>query len=130
MDTITVNRVIEEVRKIANERPDFVYADQPLSTPTLQSNSCSYISASYGIPEGEGCIVGQALQKLGISEDALQEHEGYIASGVLIRLDIHDQEESEHTPELEWLDTVQSEQDTKKSWGEAIRVADEALVSQ
>ncbi len=114
----TVPEVITEMRKIATERPDFVYVEQPMNEPERRTSGCSYVSASVGLSEGEGCIVGQALQRLGFDKAALQPFDGHVASAALTGLGVT------HGEGDYWIDKVQSKQDTGSSWGEAVRLVD------
>lgn len=111
---ITSAQVVAEVRKLAEERPDFVYRSQPGSSP-----DCSYLGAY--MPEegepytGEGCIVGQALTRLGVDETALRTVEGQGARGALVDLGIQCSQ-----VDLDWLSEVQSYQDDHRSWRQSV----------
>lgn len=115
MNTITKEDVINEVRKLAAERPDFIYTQQGQVWDNY--STCSYVSAKLGETYGEGCIVGQALQRLGVSKDRLDNLEGNGASSVLADLEILPVGDK---GTLSWLDRVQLKQDLGLSWGESI----------
>ena len=114
---ITSSQVVAEVRKLAEERPDFVYRDQPGST-----FDCSYLGAfvpAEGEPySGEGCIVGQALTRLGVDESDLRMVERTSAKAALVDLDIECSE-----ADLDWLSEVQGLQDDRSSWRQAVAFA-------
>lgn len=113
----TAREVLNEVLELARNRPDFVYLDQP---DTIRDDvgfaSCSYIGAAgqRGREVGEGCIVGQALQNLGVSTAALSLMEGQGAAFVVQRLACAHDEES-----LDRLRHIQAHQDGGMPWGMA-----------
>lgn len=117
--------VVNEVRKIAAERPDFVYATQ--EGRDLPS-SCSYVGAIAGFDGGEGCIVGQALARLGHTKEELFRQEAMSADMAVSRLGyrLSSVGLGYANPEV-WLQRVQSEQDRGKSWGEAVANTDEQM---
>jgi hypothetical protein len=108
----TTKDVVREVRRIAAENPDFVY------TPSL-NGICSY-HATEGNPQG--CIIGAALKSLGVDVDVLAGPANTILrhlglEGVFYIEDV--------SREAEWVQTVQSCQDCRKPWGEAVSLASE-----
>lgn len=119
----TVADVVTEVRKLAAERPDFNYKAQPGLEPS-DMGGCSYVGRDRYDPEGEGCIIGQALARLGVNHDDLVEREGNLASTAIQRLlgqvvtDVDDFDEDR------WLDAVQGNQDAAHPWGIAVANAD------
>lgn len=118
MHNFTIDDVVTEIKKLAQERPDFNYLTQPMEDSTLRTlrtSNCSYISASRNVQDGEGCIVGQALTRLGVSRNELVSFEGQPASTVLRRLvpdyDIKD------VSKVVWINDVQERQDNGADWG-------------
>ena len=115
MHNFTIDDVVTEIKKLAQERPDFNYRTQPIEDFTLRSSNCSYVSASRNVQDGEGCIVGQALTRLGVSRKELSLFEGQAASTVLRRLladyDIKD------ISKIVWINDVQERQDGGADWG-------------
>lgn len=103
----TIEQVIAEVRRLADEKPDFVYPRPP-------GGSCKYTPDN----EQPGCIFGQALSALGW-RFALPEIEGHGIAGALQRLNID-------TPprQTRWCAEVQIAQDGGQPWGEAVQLAD------
>lgn len=99
-----INNVERELNKLKQENPDFVY--QPPLSPTGKQGYCSY----------KDCIFGQALQKLGWSDE---EEIGVI-------MDIHElirtftnfmyDEESGYTCPTSWCE-MQHKQDLGTPWG-------------
>lgn len=116
----TVQDVVREVRRIAEEEPDFVYTIQP---ENATSGSCYYASAD-GQGNGRGCIVGQALGRLGVSMEALGDlDKGEEASVIRVLPDILPVYASDEGA-LNWLSDVQHQQDIGYQWGAAVRSAD------
>ena len=120
---ITVDDVVKEVRSIAIERPDFIYLEQPLENEEDRSTNCSYLSAGLYTNEGEGCIVGQALSKLGITDEELRRVENASAADALRAVGVEGSTRRDR--ELNWLNSVQSQQDIGMTWGDAIAWADQ-----
>ena len=67
----TLEDLRREVLSIADERPDFVYTAQKERESLGVGASCSYTGARINSTEGEACIFGQALTRLGVTQDAL-----------------------------------------------------------
>lgn len=115
---ITVKKVIEQVRKIAKENPDFVYTNQG----DVDAAEYSYLGRSMSEPNvGQGCIVGQALLDLGVTREEMVEAgiEGTTASEALMRLGINS-----GSMYSQYLDFVQDMQDIGEPWGRAVEFAD------
>lgn len=118
----TSKELIEEVRKIAKENPDFVYAKQVGRTT---DDNCSYFGRAIGDGLGTPCIVGQALKNLELDISALEIHEVQglgIAIGVVLERELLGIAYTE--TDRRWLDRVQFSQDLMGSWGEAVEYAD------
>lgn len=130
IEDLSVAQVVEAVRKLAEERPDFAYWDQPERKAWLKANGidngfarCSYLGAyaprnafdggSEASYEGEGCIVGQALSSLGVSDADLRSIEGEGAGFLPMR-----------GGRSAWLIDVQVKQDAGLSWSDAVKHAD------
>lgn len=119
----TANDVAVEIRKIADESPDYVY-----TAFNDDAIDCMYTENMDG--SDGGCIVGRALQHLDVSKESLKKMDGIAASAVIrdilgiteIEYNISDVKNS-----LMWIDFVQSEQDFGRPWGYAVRNADESL---
>lgn len=116
--------MVREVRRLAAERPDFVYEDQPDS---LGAGVCFYYGAD-GKGGGTGCIIGEAAKALGASPATLQCMDDSVDFGdvLAIALDIPpfiDDTQGEHEARR-WLATVQGYQDSGMDWGSAVAKAD------
>ena len=117
----TATELIQEVRKIAAERPDFIYSDQTESTLNL----CSYFGRAIGDESGSPCIVGQALKNLEVPMEGLLEveHAGKDSDiSTVLAMGYVDIDYS--GGEAIWLDKVQMKQDDGKPWAEAVEEAD------
>lgn len=108
-------KVAEEVRRLAESDPDFDYRAQ---RDDSDDGMPSYLGRAIDDLEGRPCIIGQALQNLGVPESALQRVEGLSAG------DFFDCK----LPEVKWMEWVQEGQDTGQTWGVAVEVADSQIV--
>lgn len=105
MTQVSPAAVVPIVRSIAEAQPEFVYS--------TGDGSCHYVP----VDNMPGCIVGQALEALGIKVDELG------GSGVN-GLDVWTAEASD---DLRWLMYVQQAQDMAMPWGKAIELADQVV---
>ena len=110
----TMEDLRREVLSIADERPDFVYTAQKERGDAV---ACSYTGARFGSTEGEACIFGQALTRLGVPQEALMDSDAAISP--LLSDDLG----------FEWSDirqvydpfiAVQQSQDDGEPWGKAV----------
>lgn len=127
MTEIDVEVLARKVRDLAEAYPDAVY-------PSEQSEPEGGYGASYAAGEvgpGVGCIVGQAMKALGVSNEDVSEMDNIgffshvpnnVISPVKIRVITHRQEIL-----AEWIDQVQQNQDAHNSWGEAALFADQEM---
>lgn len=141
---ITVDDVVQEVRKLATEQPDFNYKDQ--AGVDNGGMSCSYLagmsSTQYKDSElsesgltyseartqgilGKGCIVGQALTSLGVPADALYKFEG-MGADYVVGSNV-EPSDSHNYSKLVWLLEVQNSQDMGNPWGSAVEYADKQV---
>ena len=121
--TFTADDVVAQVKALAAERPHYVYpgADYP--------RGCSYVDDVAGSHQGQGCLIGQALQRLGVPRDWLREHadedDGLRASAVLRALGVPGRTGYASS----FLDAAQTRQDHGEPWGRCVaraaRVAEE-----
>lgn len=103
--------VVNEIRKVAAEQPDFIYNGDTFPI------ECLYTKNADGSPGG--CIVGRALMRLNVEEEVLVKNDGRGASGVLSELGIGGDIFVMH-----WINEVQEIQDSGKTWAEAVQSAD------
>jgi len=103
---LTVNDVDTAIRVLAAEYPDYVYNN------TCREVACHYDRGVNGGAQSEGCIFGQAFQRLGADT-----HE-------LAQVDINELWSDTHGADRpaprEWV-KVQTAQDNGETWGYAIR---------
>lgn len=110
---LTFEQLEAEVRRLAGERPDFIY-NRTTGGFWNGNAACVYNATE----DREGCIFGQALTRLGrpvpeglehVSIRAILEH----ASNMYLT-----------TAQGKWTQAVQGSQDTGLSWSEAVERAD------
>lgn len=102
--------VEEKLRESAAEQPEFRYMIPQYDAYGGRIPSPCYYASGTGLegdPECDGCIFGQAFQRLGVSREALA-----LASGGINMI-------VELCPDS-WS-SVQHSQDTGTPWGEAIK---------
>lgn len=114
----TATQVIEEVRRLAAEQPDFVYSEQEGSDA---NEDCSYFGCALGLTSGQACIVGQALASLDVDMSDLkrQEDNGY-GMDIGAALEQGVVEIPYNVEERAWLSNVQYHQDRGEPWGRAV----------
>ena len=117
--------VISEVRRVAAERPDYVYVNPEGEKATPDGSvTCAYYTED-GCPS---CIIGFGAAPL-LTEDE-RKAEVYNGSGadVFIRNNIPGLSREENASQkLNWLRRVQWYQDHGTPWGEAVWHADRAF---
>lgn len=109
--TVSGERVIEVLREVVAERPDYVYAAPP--EMTTGAASCFYVHGE-GEAATPGCVVGAVLNRLGVPLSELAGHEGSPAQRVAEKLLETDSDVAS------MLRQVQEEQDQGTSWGDAL----------
>jgi len=104
----------EIVRRLAEERPDFVY-----------TMGDSFMGCQYTHADGEpGCIIGQALYEAGRAIP--YEHEANTATDAQDLCEIH----GLITGDYHWLWSVQKQQDADVPWAAAVAYADEKRAAE
>lgn len=106
MKTIHLSDLVDQVRKVAAQYPDFIYTKTP-------GGRCLYGPTK---KNPHGCIMGKALQDLGLPLPP--EGEGistFLAHAAEFLITPDDQARL-----LYWLDEVQAAQDSGVSWGQAV----------
>lgn len=119
----TATEVIEEVRRLAAEQPDFVYSNQGGA-----GGECSYFGCTVGDSSGQACIVGQALANLNVDMSDLKhwEDKGY-GMGIAEALEKKVVAIPYTEREARWLDNVQYPQDFADSWTVAVEEVDKLV---
>ncbi|QDM55932.1 hypothetical protein SEA_TRAX_45 [Gordonia phage Trax] len=109
----TFEKFVAEVRRLANENPNFIY--KPRTVPGRQI-TCHYVNEDR---TGGDCLIGQALFNTGMRTiEQLDEVEGRGAATVLRRY-------FDAPSALQrWATEVQGAQDDGVAWGEAVRRVD------
>lgn len=121
--TFTLQELELKIRELAEEKPDFVY----ISTSAYHDpGACKYTSGQ----NCGGCIMGQAIIALQPELIDLLRHcdlfYGVSIADVLHQL-FHDWFIGRGLYALRWFKEVQSNQDKKMRWKEAVKNADYAL---
>lgn len=118
MIKVSAERVIEVLREVVAERPDYVY-----SAPEgrrAHGATCFYVHGE-GTDAVPGCVVGVVLNRLGVPLEDLAEYEGDTAQHMATRF---------LTTPLSAADVlrrVQIEQDQGASWATALSHSDPQL---
>lgn len=114
-DVAFASRLRDEVYKLAAEQPDYIYADP-------DNNGCYYSYAS-GQKDGPGCIVGQAMYRMGVCVRNLDEK--YESdSATICSILLHYAPKCSNVDRI-FLSTVQNAQDSGRSWEEAVAWGEE-----
>lgn len=108
--TITPKEVEAEIRRLAAESPDNVYRGGEDAGCLYTLGTCTNGS--------KGCIVGQALCRLGFEEQCkeMDRSGGQNADDMLRACNI--------LGDYRWINTVQGAQDEEMKWGEAVELAE------
>lgn len=110
----------DEILKLAEESPDFIYTDQGI--PNIAG--CSYVGATIGTLGGKACIIGQALQRLGVPEQDLRIWELEADAGTSVYRLLNDNKiitvtgMDDHL--MDAIVDTQSAQDDRCPWGRAV----------
>lgn len=111
--------LIAEVRRLADEYPDAIYDND------LCFYTCGKVTNG---PKEEGCIFGQVLRKVCPNIDLSKfedcDNSDYCDNieEVLRKINLNSY------PLDKWCETVQYQQDQKKTWSEAVRLADKVYL--
>lgn len=114
-----LDQMVDEVHKIADEHPDFVYTDD--------NGVCEYHPTQ---DNPHGCIIGYAARRLGRSLDDAA-YSGLNAWDALEHLlETHwDLEDPHVVGPLGWLGYVQNAQDNGEAWLQCVLDADDAVMA-
>lgn len=112
----TIEDVLNEVIRLSEEDPDFVYTTQP---GRGDSTPCGYTGMYPGTCYGRSCIVGQALQNLGVPKDDLIDLSDCASEVLTDYLNIHAKYHDD-ADRLIYLNNIQSNQDQGMPWGESV----------
>ena len=115
----THKELLDEVVRVGEDDPEFVYVDNEDEDDLI----CSYLGQSTENPTGQCCIVGQALQNLGVDREDLLEVEGVVAWSAVSRLLGESiQEGISVDKELNTIWMIQGFQDDGNSWGRSVKL--------
>lgn len=112
---LTDKQIIDAVdAAVAEKGADYTYERGEPMDPDEAAPSCLYVHG-----DKPGCIVGNAMHRLGIDLATLRESEGRSAGGLLI--DLRDKQGYHASMwAQDFLDAVQHQQDNGDSWGDAV----------
>lgn len=125
----------EEVRKLAVERPDYVYDPPGIDEEKPRGGPCLYVHDRGTPGERPGCIIGHALTRLGYSIPEKLEGQTALRAGAELILDLDALQSGIYEIGgdariiLNALDDVQGEQDEGKPWGVAAQKLAPVLVT-
>lgn len=108
---VSLSALILAVRAIAAEKPDFVY--------TNDGYQCLYRPKRLKSGVVSGCIIGEALRRIGISTAGLDTPGANGINTQLGRVGFN-----MNSQRVKWLGEVQAQQDTRGTWGTAVSMAD------
>jgi len=123
-----VEEIVREVRRLAAEKPDFIY-EVPADT-----DRCLYVNPS---AECGSCIVGQAILNITPRKHKSHVYETLsyfdtkpvaMTADDAVRDLVNVSEKDEES--LEWIDLVQRCQDNGLPWKLAVQRADEAVLGE
>jgi hypothetical protein len=117
---VTESRVMDVLREVVAERPDYVYKAPGHQVAGLES--CFYVHTdAEGNDPKPGCLVGAVLHRLGVPLEELAEREGtgaYIVASELLCTTMG----AAHA-----LDYAQSCQDAGDTWAGALSAAEAVI---
>jgi hypothetical protein len=127
-------KIVQYVRDLANEYPDFVYQTPSgkvaMYSAAIGGNGCSNVEGGDPkYPHLKGCIIGQAFAKQGfdLSDSNLRMRSAYQLFALLDLAPLEAITSYEISGVRAWLNHVQGQQDTGKTWSDAVSNADKAL---
>ena len=117
----TTTDLVKAIRAVAASKPDFIYTNQE-----GYAGMCSYFGEGVGKPEGQCCIVGQALKNLEVDTTVLQLSELDFMSPTIDKVIIDGMVDIPFSKgrEVKWLNLVQACQDAGYTWAESVTAAD------
>lgn len=120
--TVPAAKVLETLKAVASEHPDYVYA-APAEMTAGRVLTCFYVHETDGDQDAPGCLIGRVLHELGVPLASLSSYEGTGAYSVAaLVLDITGQPD-EIAGTIRALATAQDAQDNGATWGDALAEA-------
>ncbi|MBT2609866.1 hypothetical protein J7I97_16660 [Streptomyces sp. ISL-87] len=112
---VTDSVVLETLREVVAERPDYVYSSPEYMPADEEDGRCFYVHKDEsGSPVSAGCVIGVVLYRLGAPLEWMEQLEARPASSLAGRLF---PQLSDRT--MQKLNLVQSAQDNGDTWGTA-----------
>ena len=105
---LTIEQIDKELLKLIDEQPEFVY---PTTNEKIDLESCYYNQGpANDISKCDGCIFGQAFQRLGIAKERLHS----VAAIRMLKLN----ELPDEKARPKYWQKIQAAQDMGTPWGE------------
>ncbi len=125
MTTIAAG-LIAEVRKLADQYPDAVYRmirHLPDEEGDTKDSQCMYdLGVVQDGPPDEGCIFGQAARRLELRKGFEYLFDGFAGreNAIITTLKENGWHLGMTAEEKDWMESVQMDQDSGKTWAEAV----------
>jgi hypothetical protein len=128
--TVGAEKLIQTIRDVADDNPDYVYEAPEHMKVTASDPLCYYVHTSAdGLKAG--CLIGKALNTLGVPLEVLKANEGAGAGSLIPRvLDLTGSSEAVYSAisfavyAQSAQDGAESVTDTRMPWGEAVQAAE------
>ncbi|AOZ63612.1 hypothetical protein SEA_WEASELS2_22 [Rhodococcus phage Weasels2] len=115
-----------EITRLATKYPDFNYKRDS----GVEGLNCG-VPCLYVFDGRASCIVGQALNNLGVPLEVLSKYENWTSTKIIQEiLQLSDKDLDFHMNTLVWIDRVQVRQDSGNTWSDAINYADERALAK
>lgn len=112
----TLDQLIQEIRKLATDWPNFVYE--------RCGSACNYTKSKNN--PNKGCIFGQAILNLQPDlKELLTNNNSTPITTVLLNLLDFEYKQEVNGNKISWCAEVQNKQDYGQSWANAIKLSDE-----
>jgi hypothetical protein len=120
-------QVIEAVREVVGERPEYIYTNQLGEVAGQGFTRCYYVHTDKAGKRSAGCLVGAVLARLGVPLEAMQEAGNTTAAFEVVPqvIDLGNKADNDFT--VNYLAYLQREQDNGASWGYALASANDAF---
>ncbi|MCT2594240.1 hypothetical protein LHJ74_30770 [Streptomyces sp. N2-109] len=123
MLNVVDEEVMDILREVVAENPDYIYRAPPVDPPHVADRqmSCLYVHTDAdGSNPRPGCVAGHVMYRLGIPLDTLKRWEGVDALSLMQEFTDADK----YTREA--LDVAQTRQDAGATWAQALHAAEKA----
>jgi hypothetical protein len=117
---VTDEQFLDAIRAVVAEDPERIY-ERPEHMEARYEGACYYVHTDARDERKlfPGCVIGQALHRLGVPLESLRDYEGENATAVVTAFMPNVSFDARN-----YACTVQSRQDTANTWGDALAYAD------